>query len=120
MSAGPFSDSKYSPASNIIYRCRVQPETIDLEIDGNGNIPPLLAINQRVSARASSSTRSFGCTMNSVSLRFTGTPPAGYSGDDVRVPILNHTVFADILPGSTGTYLGVAVSVVGKIPGQER
>jgi len=53
--------------------------------------------------------------MRYVTLGFTGAPPTGYSGDPVRVPVLDPAAFANYTLGATGTYLGVGVEVLGRV-----
>lgn len=120
MSAGSFEYSKYESNAGNVYRIRVQPETLALDIGGNTNTPPAGDIDSEGTVKVSGGKRSFGVIPRSVSLAFTGALPDGYSGDNVRVPILTQATYDAISSSATGTYLGVGVEVVGKSPEQVR
>lgn len=77
MSAGSFESAFYEMSEEnggFVLRCRVQPETL---------------------AATVASTANAGVNMRYVTLGFTGAPPAGYSGDPVRIPVLDPAVFAE-------------------------
>lgn len=114
MSAGNFIDSKYESNSGRVYAIRVQPETLALTLDGTANAAPTGDIDQEVSAKAKGGKREIGCIARTVTVRFTGTVPDGYSGDDVTVPVLTPGLYNAAVKGVTGTYLGEAVAYVGK------
>lgn len=115
MSAGPFVTSKYQADNGDIYRIRVQPETIAANI-GGANSPPAGAIDAQGSARVGGGKRQIGIKARAFTFKFTGTPPDGYSTNQIlRIPILTKAVFDGVLPGATGTYLGATVQLVGKI-----
>jgi hypothetical protein len=114
MSAGSFDISRYETDAGPIHPCRVQPETIALDIDGTANDAPAGAVDGQGSANMGGSRRRNGINARYVLLRFTGAAPAGYSGDDVRVPVLTPAAFAAYTLGATGTYLGEAVEVRGR------
>lgn len=118
MSAGAFTNSFYEMSSEnggFILRCRVQPETLAATIGGTANAGVTGPATAPGSATISQGRRTAGVNMRYVSLRFTATPPTGYSGDSVRIPVLDPAVFADWTLGATGTYLGVAVEVAGRV-----
>lgn len=116
MSAGPFQYSKYQATGGGIYRIRVQPETLQLNV-GGANSAPGGEINQAGTVRARGSRRSFGIVARGFSLRFTGAPPSGYApGRTLVVPVLTPARWNDVNLGDEGTYLGANVQVVGKIP----
>jgi hypothetical protein len=122
MSAGNFTSSKYEAGSGGIYRIRVQPETLALAIDSVANGPPAGAIDQATSARARGGKRQFGVIARTVTLQFTASPPTGYSGDNVIVPVMTpdtYDFYTETLE-KTGTYLGAAVKVVGQSPERRR
>lgn len=119
MSAGNFERSKYEASienGSGIYSIRIQPETAQLTIAGTANDPPAGAVDQRVTARANKSNGAYGVGARAVTLAFTGTPPDGYSGENVRVAVLTPDAFADYIVGATGTYLGASVEVVSRLP----
>lgn len=115
MSAGDFQYSRYESNAGDIYRIRVQPETLALDIAGAVNDPPAGAINTPSTVRVNQSSRAFGVKARSVSLRWTGAPPAGYSGDPIsRVPVLQAATFDGANLGDAVTYLGAAAELIGK------
>ena len=123
MSAGAFVSSIYElEASNGggFAACKVQPETLALEIASTTNAAPAGPVDLPVSAKASKTNREYGIGMRSVTLEFTGALPTGYSGDNVRVPVLTPAAFAAYQNQATGTYLGVGVRVVGRTPERVR
>lgn len=117
MSAGNFVRSRYQSNSGEVYPIRVQPETLALTIDATANAAPAGAITAEVSARANGSRRTLGMNARTVSITFTATPPEGYATNStLTVPVLTSALWDDISRGDTGTYLGVAVEVIGKSP----
>jgi len=122
MSAGNFSDSKYESNSGSIYKIRVQPETLTATIGGTANDAVVSDVDQEVSAKASGGKREIGMIARTVTLRFTGTPPTNYSGDDVTIPVVKQTTFDSwTTPADqAGTYLGAAVKVVGQSAERKR
>lgn len=124
MSAGEFTQSRYEANTDVgggIYPIRVQPETLLLTLGGVANDPPAGASDQAIFARARKGTREYGVGARAVRLRFTGaTPPAGYSGDEVTVPIMTPTLFAAANPGTVGVYLEAPVVVVSRLPERVR
>lgn len=122
MSAGVFTSSKYESNSGSIYKIRIQAETASATIGGNANTAVASAVDQEVSAKASGGKREIGMIARTVTLRFTGAPPTGYSGDDVTVPVLSQATFDSWTTpaGQTGTYLGSAVVVVGQSAERKR
>jgi hypothetical protein len=99
-----------------VHPVRVQPETLLLTINGVANASSAGPRTSALLARARKPKRSYGVGARMVRLRFTGgTPPTGYSGDDVTVPVMTPAAFASYEPGETGTYLGTPVEVVSRI-----
>lgn len=121
MSAGSFlATGKYEADNGDIYRIRVQPETVAANI-GGVNAVPAAAVNQSSSARVGGGNRQIGVKARSVTVRFTATVPDGYAANQLyRVPILQKSIYDGVTSGATGTYLGVAVVVVGKNPERVR
>ena len=116
---GSYTFSGYASTDDPakIYPIRVQPETIALVIDQIANDAPTGGTTESVSARVSGKRRTFGCNARTVSVQFTGTPPTGYkAGQVIRLPILKPDVWQGIVKNQTGSYLGVAIRVVGKKP----
>jgi len=117
MSSGNFVRSKYESNSGEIYPIRVQPETLALTIAATANAAPAGAVTAEVSARANGSRRTLGMNARTVTVAFTATPPDGYATNTtLTVPVMQPALWDNATRGATGTYLGVAVEVVGKSP----
>lgn len=114
MSAGPYVLAKYTTDKGGICNIKIQPETQAFSLQG---AIAAGAVNQEASAIANGSRRQYGVKARSVRVRFTATAPDGYDPDAIlRIPIITQTAWAAIDKGETGTYLDVAVVVVGKTP----
>ena len=121
MSAGEFTRSRYqSDQTARIYNIRVQPETLLASLGGTVNAAPGGAVTEPSSARARGSRRSLGVVARRVTLAWVGAPPTGYGDDLVTIPILTPALFNSLAIGSTGTYLGTDVTVVGLSPESRR
>lgn len=125
MSAGAFESAIYElDAGNGggFAPCRVQPETLDLLIAATSNDEGAGPVDLPVSAKASKGIREYGIGMRAVTLEFTdqGDLPDGYTGENVRVPVLTPATFAVYTIGAVGTYLGSPVRVVGRSPERVR
>lgn len=119
MSAGVFERSKYELDTGNgggIAACLVQPETEAATINGIPNDPPSGAVTLPVSAKMIGPRRAVGINSRYVTLEWSAAPPSGYSGDNVRIPVLQESTYAAWLVGETGTYLGAGVTVVGRNP----
>lgn len=115
MSAGNFDlDGKYESNSGQVYRCRPQPETAEMTLDGTANAYPSGAITAGVgSLKLSKGNRELGVVPRRVKVRWTAAPSGpqadyGGIGSTFLVPVFNPTVFAGYAEGNIGTYLGVA------------
>lgn len=118
MSAGAFENAFYETSAEnggFVLRCRVQPETLAATIATAANAGVSGPATAPGSATISQGRRTAGVNMRYVTLRWTGTKPANYDGDTVRIPVLDPAVFADWTLGATGTYLAQAVEVVGRV-----
>lgn len=116
MASGKFQYARYAANAGGIYRIRVQPETLQLNI-GSANSSAGGTINQAGTVRASGSKRQFGVIARRFSIKFQGTPPDGYAeGGIIQLPILTPAVYNAANLGDTGTYLGATVELVGKTP----
>lgn len=123
MSAGVFESTFYeldTGNGGAIARARVQPETLEATIDAVANDAPAGPATLPVSASASNGIREYGIRMRQVTLRWTGDPPDGYSGDDVIIPVMQEATYAAWTLGATGVYLLEAVEVVGRSPERVR
>lgn len=119
MSSGEFTRTFYGLDTGNgggIVRARVQPETLAATIDSVANAGATGPASVPITARANGGNSEFGVNMRTVTLAFTGTVPDGYAGDNVRIPVLQEATYAAWTIGSTGTYLGQAVEVVGRSP----
>lgn len=115
MSQGRFVRSRYQADIGTIHNIRVQPETLEANLGGGINSAPTGAVDSPISARSSQSTRAVGLRPRLVTLAWVDDPPEGY--DDrgtLRVPILTPARYQAIVIGSTGTYQGASVTVIGK------
>lgn len=118
MSAGVFETAFYETSAEnggFVLRCRVQPETLAATIGATANASVAGPATAPGSATISQGRRSAGVNMRYVTLGFTGAAPAGYSGDPVRIPVLDPATFATWTLGATGTYLGSDVEVLGRV-----
>jgi hypothetical protein len=118
MSAGVFQLSRYqSDVTTRIYPVRVQPETLSATIASVANAAPAGAATEQGRLRVSAGRKTAGVRPRKVSLAWTATPPAGYkAGAVVRIVAMTPAFYAACVIGATGTYLGVAVQVVGRSP----
>lgn len=119
MSAGVFENVAYEGDNGQFYNARVQPETLDMTIDGTANSAAAGPIPAgQPSAYMRGSKRQLGITARTVSLRLPngGTPPTGYSGDNVTVPVMTPALFGAISRSSTVVYLGATWRVTGTSP----
>ena len=120
MSSGTFSSSKYETDAGAIHRIRVQPETLLANV-GGANSAPAGAIDTPGTVRVGGGNRQFGVKARSITVRWSTTPPTGYAENQyVRIPVLTKARYDGINAGDTGTYLGSAVTVVGKNPERVR
>ena len=123
MSSGPFVILAYQANYDInaFHPVKVQPETVSLTIningtnvDNTGGLPS--DITNPISCRVSGGTRTLGLNAAKIRLEWTGTPPAGYDPNGIlTLPLLNSAI-RSASRGATGTYLNVAVRVVGTTP----
>lgn len=119
MSAGIFQDSIYEADNGLFYPCRVQPETLAMTVDGTANAEAAGPAPAGVpSANMRGSKRQNGITARTVSLKLPagGTPPDGYSGDNLVVPVMTPALFSAISRSSTVVYLGATWRVAGTSP----
>lgn len=118
MSSGAFTRTFYETSSEnggFVLSARVQPETLAATIDGVSNAGATGPATAPGSATIGQGRRTAGVNMRYVTLGWTAAPPTGYTGDPVRIPVLDPAVFAQWTLGSTGTYLGAAVEVLSRV-----
>lgn len=117
MSSGTFSSSIYETDAGGLCNCRVQPETLALTLGGTANTAAAGPADQEASALMSGGRQRIGVIARAVSLKWTAGAPDGYDENTrVRVPILTKSLYDLVSRGTTGTYLGESVEVVGRIP----
>jgi len=119
MSAGEFQRAVYETNEGNFASLRVQPETLAAEVDGVTNAEGTGNVNQEASAQVSKGKRAIGINARTVTLEFTGAPPANYTGDPVTIPALTPAFYAACNPNSNtavGTYLSATVRAVGRSP----
>lgn len=124
MSAGAFgiyryeSDNVQIGGANAIMPIKLQPETIQLELGGASNEQASGTVTLPLRAKARGSNRELGVKARTVSLAWVVNPPDGYQAEGtIVVPILTKALWDAVDEGiTTGTYLGVAVTVIGKQP----
>lgn len=117
MSAGDFQYENYQLSSDngsYIGRIRIQPETLEASFNATANAAPAGTRNMPGSVKVSGGNREIGVSARTVTIKWSGTPPAGYSGDNVTIPVLDPAVYAAWTLDSTGTYLGTAATIVGR------
>jgi hypothetical protein len=117
MSAGAFVITKYQASyATQIHPIKVQPETLAMTIGTVTNDPPTGNVSSPISAQVSGSRKKLGLHARTIAVRFTGTPPTGYSNrGTIRVPLLTQAIAAVAVKGAAGLYLGVAIVVAGDI-----
>lgn len=121
MSAGAFASSKYEAGDGTIFRIRVQPETLALTLAGTTNTAPAGTVTGKITARVGGGNREYGIKARAVTVKWTGVAPDGYKADEIlRVPVLTPALYNGVSPGTTGSYLGSAIEVVGKLPERVR
>lgn len=115
MSAGQFVISSYLASYDgaSVHPIRIQPETLAAQLN-----PVVLAPTSPISARVSGGKRTLGLIARKIVLRDdVTTPPDGYQPSGrLVIPILSPIDFDSLTKGSTLTYLGIDMVVVGKIP----
>lgn len=116
MSAGVFiNNARYETNRGEIAKIRVQPETLQLELDGVQNEQAAGAITLPVSAVVSKGRRSRGLNARIVRIAWIGAAPAGYDARGIiTLPWLNPNTFDQLDEGAVGTYLTFPVRYVGK------
>lgn len=120
MSAGSFVRSKYEADNGDIHPIRVQPETLTANL-GAANSAPVSDVDVSLFASARKSKRSYGLGARTVRVRFTATAPTGYAQNQIlSVPVLTPATYLAAQTAQTGTYLGVAVEIVGTSPESRR
>jgi len=115
MSAGPFVIRGYETDKGTdLMPIRVQPETLLLTIGGVANAAPVGTISDAYgSARVGGGKFQNGLKARYVRIKLTEAL-AGYKADaPITLPVLDKTVWAGYSKGDVGTYLGVAIIVVG-------
>lgn len=114
MSSGVFESGKYESNEGDIYNCRAQPESKALTLGGAANAYPAGAVDQKVSANLTGSTRQNGANARRVRVQLTAAL-TGYKADAVlTVPVFQESIWNGYKAGQVGQYLGTAVKFIGK------
>lgn len=113
MSSGPFTSTFYETDAGDILGARLQPETLAAVLGGSPNAAPSGPANDKGRVIVSSRRRN-GVNARYVTLRWTGAPPAGYSGLTARVCVPDPAVFNALNDNDDCTYLGTACTLRGK------
>ena len=116
MSAGQFITAFYQGDGGGIGRIQVQPETLDLIIDGTENVSSSGPANLPVDIRVSGKANRFSIRARYVTLAWGGTPPTGYDPEGlIKLPVLlpaTYSAYVAAGRGAVGTYLGSTVTLV--------
>lgn len=117
MSSGAFTVTRYESTElgGAIMPIKVQEETL-IFAAGTANSAPAGAVTVPLFVSVSRNRAEYGVKPRKVTIRFTGTPPEGYSGDDLTIPVLTETAYAAYIPGTTGTYLGAPITIASRTP----
>lgn len=117
MSSGRFTVSKYQSTElgGAIMPIRLQEETLVFAA-GEANTPPESAVTIPLYANVSANRNKYGVKPRKVSFEFTGAIPAGYTGENLTVPVLTEAAYAAYIPGTTGSYLGSPIRIVSRTP----
>lgn len=115
MSAGNFVISIYETDGGAFVPCEVLPATLGAVFGAATNSPGAGPIDEGYpTAYMKGSRRRNGIHARRVTVRFSATPPTGYTGTSLSVPILTEALFEAISKGTTGTYLGSDIVVSAK------
>lgn len=124
MSAGPFVIANYESTelNGQIMPCKVQPETLALFVAGTANEASTAAITLPLRVNVSGGNQEYGVKPRKVTVSFTDETdiPEGYTGDDLVIPVMTQAAYSVYLVGTTGTYLGSPVQVIGRSPERAR
>lgn len=117
MSAGQFTITKYESTElgGAVMPIKVLGSTV-IFAAGAANTAPEGPITIPLFVNVSANRGEYGVKPRKVTFEFTAAPPAGYTGDNLTVPVLTEAAYAAYAPGVTGTYLGAAVRVVSRTP----
>lgn len=115
MSAGRFiNNAVYEMDNGETIKIRVQPETLQLELEGIENGQALGTPTVKGSAKVSAGRRTFGVNARLVRVTWVNAAPADYDPRGIiALPWLVKTTFDSIPDGAEGTYLTFPVRLVG-------
>ena len=96
---------------------RVHASTAAFAVGAVANTAPAGPANLPSSIKVSGHRRTKGITPRKVRFRFVTAPTGFVQGSVISLPLLNNAIYAAIpAVGGVGTYLTVAVAIVGKTP----
>lgn len=119
MSSGAFVDTSYETDAGELFPARVQPETLAATFDGTANAAAAGSIPAgRPSVRMRQGKRAFGIIPRAITVKLPpgGTPPAGYTGDNLIIPVMTASLYAATGKNDTVSYLGASWRVASKSP----
>lgn len=121
MSSGPFILSRYRASYNgntQIHPIKIQPETTGLQFGTEINVPAIENPTNPISARVTGSKRTIGLNARKVAFRFTSADPIDGRYKEGSILVLPWLLpfTAALARGTTGTYLGAPIVLVGLIP----
>jgi hypothetical protein len=119
MSAGRFSTVNYQYGDGSLGSIRIQPETATALVIGGVTNEEVAGTRTARRAFVSLGRRRQGVRLaRLVRIVFTATPPTGYAAFSViTLPLINNAIYAAAaVEEQVGTYLGVAIRVVGVTP----
>lgn len=114
MSQGPFTTSRYELDGGTIVPIKVQPETIALTDGTEANDPPTGAVTLSLFAKARKGNREYGIGARNITISWDAAPPAGYSDDNLTIPVLTPAAFTAYTVGTGVTYLATAATIVAR------
>lgn len=117
MSKGKFVVKKYESDSTLIHPIKLQEETVAALIGTTANEEPTAAQSSDISVSVSSSRRAIGLHPRTITIQF-DTPPTGYRGLTVTIPVLKKAAWTSAARGGAAKYLetdGIIVAKAGEV-----
>jgi hypothetical protein len=118
MSAGVFEFGKYEAEDLKIWSVRMQPETKAFTSASAANDYAIGSITQGVGRlKTRKSPKALGLHPRTVTVAFGSDVPTGYEANAIeKIVVFTKAAYDAYLVGNSGTYLGKAVTIVGKFP----
>lgn len=116
MSAGAFETGVYGSDALAGHNIKAQLESKALVIEGTANDYPAIAVTSVFWVKASQKKNSYGLRPRKLRIKWGSTPPGTYlPNQSLEVVIYDPALWATTTRGMTGTYLGAAIVVTGKV-----